>query len=240
MLIDPRSTHRFEPEGSGIVYLLRVPKVADRPRFRREVMLENGRQWNVFDMLDALADGVRQCIPEGEAQREGMLAAVEDAVIKWKAIVDYDGLRADHNLEYRALLEEVNPTPRLKEIILIIRDLYPRYNSMCADNEVYHEIVAAVAARMFLAGWEGGNAPYTRGSGEPPDEILRQIPRAHLMRIGTEIGRLLEPEPDKLGNSSSLSGSAPVQTASNGIGTQPQNDLSPTTSGDAQSSASPN
>lgn len=243
MLIDPRSTHRLEPEGSDIVYLLRVPTVADRPRYRHAVRVAGGRQWSETQLLDAMADGVREILAEDDPQREDLLAAITDHHALWHSL--YADIRSraislDSDRDgYLARISELKPPAVIRDIEAVVLDHYPRYASMVADREVYQEIAAVVAARMFLEGWEGGEAPYTRGRGDPPDDVLWQIPMAHLGAIGREVERLLEPEPDRVKNSVSLSGSAPDQAASNGTGTPRRNGRSRTTTGHARSSASP-
>ena len=40
ILLDPKTAHRFQPDpGAEIVYLLKVPTVADRPKYRHAVRL---------------------------------------------------------------------------------------------------------------------------------------------------------------------------------------------------------
>ena len=192
-------------------------------------------------MLDALADGVRQITSEDDPQRAEMLAEIADARQAWRSFGDdaRAGILNADEAGYEERLKTLVPSAKIEEIALVVQDHYPRYETMVADSEVYAEIAAGVAARMFLLGWEGGEAPYTRGMGEPPDEVLSQIPLDHLAQIGAEIERLMDPGADKTKNSESGAGTTPGQTASNGTKTPRQSSRLKTTSGPVTSSVSP-
>ena len=243
ILLDPKTAHRFQPDpGSEIVYLLKVPTVADRPKYRHAVRLDKGRRWAPTEMLDALADGVRQIVREDDPQLEPMLAEIAKARLAWTQFADEarGGILTADNPAYEARLRALVPSPMIQEIALAVSDHYPRYETMLADSLVYADIAAGVAARMFLLGWEGGEAPYTRGVGEAPDDVLSQIPLAHLAAIGAEIERLMDPEASTVKNYASGAGTTPDQTVLNGTETPRRNARSKTTSGPATSSASPN
>ena len=248
ILLDPKTAHRFQPDpGSEIVYLLKVPTVADRPKYRHAVRTAGGKQWTELQMLGALADGVRAILgePDDQPRRDELLAEIDayrERMTAFLGEIRAGEIDAESDpVEFlKRVTAEMSPPPMVKEIERVVLEHYPPYAGLVADREVYHEVAGLVAARMFLLGWEGLDAEFRRGRGEVSDDVLNAVPSLHLAQIGAEIERLMEPRTDKVKNSQSHCWFAYRPQVSNGIGTQPENSPSETTGGPVQSSASPN
>ena len=195
ILLDPKTAHRFQPDpGAEIVYLLKVPTVADRPKYRHAVRTAGGKQWTELQMLGALADGVRAILsePDDEKRREELLAEIDAYRARMTAFLSE--IRAGEidsesdPVEFlKRVTAEMSPPPMVKEIERVVLDHYPPYAALVADREVYHEIAgrgrradvprsggkvttrssAAVAATCPTRCWLRGTKPASRRRSAP-------------------------------------------------------------------------
>ena len=203
---DPSLPHRLEV-AEGAVYLLRVPTVADRARFRRAVRKAKGRRHGVYELLDILEDGVRAIVPKAMEQH---LAVVTDYRAQLQAFQEQAKSRGNGQAT-----ETLKPPAIFREIERVVEDHYEPYLDAVADNAAYPYVVGEVATRMFLIGREGWG-------GELSEQVLAQIPSWHMFTIGAEVESLLEPNQDDLKNSPSPSGGRRGHKPSSGTQTQPQ------------------
>jgi hypothetical protein len=57
--------NRFESQdGSGVAYLLRIPRVIDRVKYRHALRAAGAKRWAESQMLDALEAGVKAIMTE--------------------------------------------------------------------------------------------------------------------------------------------------------------------------------
>ena len=249
ILNSPTDVHRLQPdEGSPVAYNLRIPSILDRVKFRHAVRTEGAKQWSQIQMLGVLEDGLKQIMtePEDHAVRDEHLGVIAEYRARVMAAVDeYRDIPAfgDDDQEAQVkfmndLVERMRPPPVLLEIERVVADHYIPYARMVADREVYQQLAGLIAARQFLVGWEGIDAPFKRTRLGVPDEVLGAIPSRHLIVIGTQIQELLEPSMERLRPLASRSGSEPDQPASNGTETPPERIPSKKTRGTAPSSES--
>lgn len=221
----PADTIRYRPEGeAGPLYLLRVPRGFDAPRFKAEVETEGGRRWLLLDQAAELNAAVRRLVPDDAEQRQQFLFQVEewsdrlaDAIRRLQAgeMQDAEGNAAP---EFLAALE-------MPEGCKIVADLAQRhdrgYRRVGADNAQYPWIAGIVAARMFLVGWEAPEGweprlpPFRRGVDGVPGALIDQLPREHVIGIGVEIGNRIElPRPTRKNSASPSGGGAGTPTSS--------------------------
>ncbi len=156
---------RVTPEGDEPgkpVYLVAVPSLAERARWRRDIgalgasavaektlqevlraAIERTASPVERDAAFALLDAVAKDPDAPETVRRG-LAAIEEAAI-----------RAD-----------------------------PDYARLVADSRHWWETAALVAARLFLRCWENQSLPFRREAGSVPDALLERLPESHLHAVG--------------------------------------------------------
>ena len=255
ILHDPKSTISFKPDenlGSNVTYFLRTPTVVDRVKYRHAVAAEGGRNWSQLQMLEALEEGLRRILSEPEdkerldnyvqevrSYRE-MISAVIDEYRQESLEIKGHENEGDQVELIRILVDRLNPPQIIVDIEQVVIDHYPPYAAKLADQSVYHEYAGLVAARMFLVGWEGLEEEFKRQRNGVPDHVLSYIPTAHLIAIGGEVQRLMEPGVSRLKNFQSRSGGRGDPDRSNGTETPPETDPSQTTTGSAQNSESMN
>jgi hypothetical protein len=209
----PAEPFTFEPTPGGAVYLLKVPRFADRRRFRRAVIEAGGEQHGLLDMLQECAAAILRCLPgdDLEPQRAPLLAAVAayradlDAYFARHRNGELNWL-GDRALALQAWQDANRNEAAADEAAGVARRHDPAYRRLVADNVTYAEAVGEVAARQFLVGWQNVPAPFERGPTGVPDHVLEVIPSLHLVGIGREIMKRLEPDEARLKNSASPSG----------------------------------
>lgn len=196
------------PEGEQIAYYLRVPRVSDRAAYRHALQVAGGRLHSEADLYAAMRDGVELMLSDdADAERRAWcLDRIDEQLAKIAAFQDRvrAGELSSSNPDelVREYLAAFTPAPELKEIELAVANGFGHYASMCADRAVYPEIRGAVAARLFLDGWEGltrGGEPVPfvkRRDGLVSDSLLASVPTAHLIEIGARVEGMLEPSDD--------------------------------------------
>lgn len=200
-LLDPKVPERFPaPDGTARALLVRVPTVADRARYRREVRSAGGRQWRVGELWRALRDGVAALAEHGDVAEE--LAHVDDCLARLAELgatltgdVDEAAKRAAVDA-VMALLAD----PRMAEIEQAVLPAYPRLRAMIADNETWGEVRGMVAARLLVVGWEGLPGEPRRGPQGLAEDSLAAIPEAWLAPLGEFVEKLLAPTEAEAGN----------------------------------------
>lgn len=199
-------------------YMLAAPTVYDKIQFRRACARAGARQHDPAAMLAELRQGVQALMAESEeARRAEILALIDEQAARVAAFQ-----AAVRELAAGVPLAEAPPDdPRLvafrdmrrgeaelREIEAVVREGWPPFAVMQADNAVFDDIAALEAARLALRGWEGLAAPFRRSRTGVPDEVLLAIPPAHLAAIGTRFMELLQPSEAERKNSDSPSPSS--------------------------------
>ncbi|EKE70895.1 hypothetical protein [Oceanibaculum indicum] len=206
------------PVRDRITYWLRLPTVTDRVAFPREVAEAGGINHSNDVMLAALVDGVKQIMPNHAAEQARLL----EIIAEQRAKADEFGRRIlSRELDFEAdpagfmaAMAATGPSSAIKEIEAVVQRHWAHYRGLIADRETYPLVRGLVAARLFLTGWD--NMPGRDGKpvafpdpvppGGVPDDLLSLLPSAHLVEIGQEIQRLLEPSGHLLKNLQSPSG----------------------------------
>lgn len=238
ILLDPREPVALQPREGGPTYLLRVPRVADRAAYRREVAAAGGRQWGHLTLIEDVKATVERLLP-GEDDRPEREARVAELDAYAQGVRDaFEAWQADRSTENReALTDALRTSARVDEIVGIVRSVDSASARKIADNEVYPQIAGLVAARMFLVGWRDLPAPFRRSAFGLDDALLDQVPTDDLVAIGQRVAELLEPPQDRLGNSASASGGSSTPTPSPEPSAAPESDPSQATGGTATGSA---
>jgi hypothetical protein len=246
ILNDPKSVVEFQPDkDSPIVYLLKVPTVVDRVRYRRAVRAEGGKAWSELQMLEAMEDGLRKILvePEDQQKLEELVAAIvtyrgniSEVLDEFRKEIIEEESSEDQVEFIRGLVARMEPPVEVREIERIVFDHYLPYAEMVADRDVFQEISGLVASRMFLAGWKGLDVPFKRTKTGVSDEMLGHLPRIHLAMIGAHVQQMMEPNINQLKKSPSRSGGRGDPDRSSGIETPQESDPSRTITGPAPNS----
>lgn len=181
------------------VYHVAVPTIADRARFHREVRVAGGRQHPPHELLALVERGVVACLDESDPMRETYLGIIAEARASMQAAVDaFNDPEMDQKERDRMMFEAfVKVDPALTDLKAMVERAYLPYREAVADSMVLPEIQAAVAARLFLAGIDGGPTPFKRGFNGVDEAVLATIPRADLAAIHGAVLGMLEARPDE-------------------------------------------
>ncbi len=200
----------------GRVYHVAVPTVADRARFHREVRVAGGRQHSRPDLLALVERGVVACLDEADPLRATYLDLLAEARAAHQAALDaYHDTSLDPAERSRLMIEGfLDTNPALAELAAMVERAYLPYREAVADNIVFGEIRAAVAARLFLAGIDGGPAPFKRGFNGVDEAVLSTIPAADLAAILEAVLGMLEARPDEKKDSARSTTGEPIPRAS--------------------------
>lgn len=229
MIHDPKTPLPFKPDGDGpVTYLLRVPTVADRSEFQRQLRLAGARFWSLGDIVESAKAAVKRLSREENAEERDTCLALLDAWLEEvrAAAQAWDDDRTEANRE--AFEEAITPKGNVKAILDVLCNPDPETQQIAdpttaerlADLDVFAERQGLVAARMFLVGWEGmENAegepvPFKRSLLGLGDDMLALIPRHHLLFLGRQVRDLIQAPGARLGNSSSASGGRSSQPSS--------------------------
>lgn len=239
------------PMKDRITYWLRLPTVTDRIAFPRAVAEAGGINHTDDVMMATLVDGVKLLMPDDAAERNRLL----EIIAEQRARVDEFGRRIlSRELDFEAdtagfmkAMADTAPSSALKEIESIVTRHWAHYRGLRADRETYALVRGMVAARLFLTGWD--NMPGRDGKpaafpdpvppGGVPDDLLSLLPSAHLVEIGQEIQRLLEPSGHLLKNLQSPSGGGFGRRTSKAAKPRQRKAPSKMTGGKSRKSASP-
>lgn len=198
------------------VYQVAVPSIADRARFAREVRVAGGRQHSRPDMLALVERGVVACLDDADPLRTTYLDVVAEARAAHQAALDaYHDTSLEAGERARLMVEGFVATdPALADLSAMVERVYLPYREAVADNLVFADIQAAVAARLFLAGIEGGEAPFMRGFNGVAEEVLATIPRLDLAAILTAVLGMIEARPEEKKESAKSTTGEPIPSPS--------------------------
>jgi hypothetical protein len=217
MTVSLSRTVRFTPPGeqgeSPPVYVITAPTLMQRAAFRRDVAAAGARYPGQDEMFRALREGIRAAVEE-DAQ-PALLEKLDAAEAAGSGLAEDAELARD-----------------LAEIETAMRRHHPPYAALEAERAYWLSIAPIVAARHFLRGWEGVEAPFRRQNGLVPEDLLAQLPDATVEAIGWEAIALMSPSRVQAKNSASPSPS-PSDPA-----TSPAEPSPPTAVPDGSSSAS--
>lgn len=188
MLTDPKTPARLEI--SGRAYILKRPTVADRVRWRKNVLAAGGRRHGQFGLLDALRRGVETIMADSPAEiREALVAKIEahrDVLKRFSAAVISGGFDADPDGMVERARVMAASADELSVIESEVANAYPRYAVMAADEKLYPQIAGIEAARLLLLSWEGFDVELVRDSVGVAEQSLAVIPEWDLALIAEQ------------------------------------------------------
>jgi hypothetical protein len=196
---------RFTPDGADITYLIQVPDLVAKARYRRAMKSIGGRIWPRSVMAGAAKDEIEAASPENAA---ALLAICE---------------------RYTQMSDDL-PDGEKQEIVTVWMELSRvlhgsggGFAAMVADNEFWMEISPLIATRCFLIGTD--SLALKRGpDGLIPAQTLESaVPVDHIGPIGWRALSLFEPTEAETKNSASPqpSPSGPVSsTAASALPTE--------------------
>jgi hypothetical protein len=223
--------------GAERVYLLKIPALLERAKWRSAIARAGGRYHGQIALLDCLRDGVATLMkdsPEAlvgallgriEKHRDNLLGVHVSAMAMGEAATDED------RAAFQAAIERLGESGRdLAVVEMEVVQNYPRYAAMVADDQIFWQIAGIEGARLFLQGWEGIDAPFRRLANVIADAVLENIPEDDLSAIGRKLDEL-----SRLSDRTRKNFSTPSSTPSGG---EISNLTNTATSGTAPSSSS--
>jgi hypothetical protein len=191
---------RFTPpfmagKADAPVFLIRPGSVVERAQLEAALAAPPYNAGRVFpwDLADAAADAARALL-DGE-----YLGQVLDALAAMKASLGVGDLPD----EQRQLLVGIDDA---------LTTEWPEYAALRQQEARRNELLPLLCAQRFLVGWEGIEAPFTRGKdGRASDDALRILGQFFLPLVGREAYRLLYAEEQRpLSQPPSKSGPGPA------------------------------
>lgn len=193
----------LDHDGREIVYHLRVPSIAERQRFRRDVIAAGAHYPGESELYDAMREDVRALIHPDDVDR--LLALIDacdaeqDALLAGgdaTAIVGADGARTMRLLERE------------------LRRAGAAYAALVADRSYYVEIATVMAAGRFLDRVDGLDIALERRGSVLSDAALDALPAGHAAAIGLKALGLLRPDRSAQKNSPSSPNTHTVRASS--------------------------
>lgn len=188
--ISTKTPHRLEVRGDpSTTYLIRVPTRRERIAFDHAVMAAGARISTDADILRALRDGIKALVAD---EQQAELLAIVDS---------YEAVplpRTDLDPKLRDDIEEISR---------VVRARYPRFAAAETDAANYINVASVTAAGMFLVGRDG-ERPFARRGGVVAEEVMEDLPDAHVALIGLKAMELMRPREDAEKNSASGSPSS--------------------------------
>lgn len=186
-----RSEDGAVPAGAP-VYLIAVPTLRGKAEFNRACVAAGLVTHDRTAMIATLREGVAAQIEEDQA---GPLLDMLDRI-------ETAGAGSEAG-------DAGGPDPRdLEDFVILQNDMrrhWPRYAAMVADGVHYQQMAPVIAAQIFLAGWEGIEAPFRRQSGQVGEELLGLLPEEDVIAIGIRALALFAPSEAEAKNSGSRS-----------------------------------
>lgn len=197
-------------------FLLRTPTKADRIKYKRALAEAGAAFHRTSELCAQLSESVSLLLPEQD--RPAALAriteyrAASDAYGALAAEADAQDQKAE---EFQAAQAELAAAERAAEpYARLVRAGDAVYAGMLADNAVYWDLAGLLAAKMFLVGWEGLDAPFP---GAPvSDAAVEALTDGDIAFIGISFAGMLHLSPARRKNSdtaSPMSAGAPVSTS---------------------------
>lgn len=217
--IPPEQMRR--PESERIVYTLKVPTVYERVAWRRAVAAKGGRRYGPSTLLATLKSGVLDFMDEGP-ERDFIVTSIDEQIGRSMQVMEAAGSASvDADTFFEALSAAAHGENALAPVEALIEQVYEPYAAMRARNAVYSEIAAIEGARLFLTEIRNGPPLERDKAGALTDQVLGQIPEAHMLQIGIRIEELVSPTEQEAKNSDSPSPGPSDETASTAASTQP-------------------
>jgi hypothetical protein len=225
LVLDPAQPVEFKP--AEVTYYLRAPTVADRARFRHAVAAQGSKRWSFFELVGAVRKAIAGLAATGEVEADydawlALLDGYRERVSEAAA-----AMRAENSQAARdAFMAALTAPAEVEPLVRLARDTSAEVAGLLADNALHDLVAGTEAARMFLVGWDGLGR-FGRGPTGATDAALWQVPESDLVEIGRKVAELLEPRPDRLGNSASPSTGSAMAASSPTPATTPQSSPSP-------------
>lgn len=198
LLVNPNVPERVEcgPANARRVYLVKPPTVYERVKWRRAVAASGGRYHGPLALLGALADGVRALMADSPDElRDAVLSKVDahraNMIAFGESAREADLADEEQKKEFAASGAAMAASGRALAVTESeVLTAYPAYAQMAADDETYWEVAGIEATRLFLTGWEGIDAPFSRGASGASEDALAAIPEGDFASIGLFIDRM--------------------------------------------------
>lgn len=169
-----------------VTYLVAVPTLLSRATYRREVASLGAVYHSDETMLNALRDGVRECVVDN--QQGTLIEIIDSFEIEQQKAVD---IGDDVTDEERESLEDLRN--RVDEIERFMQREYGRYNQMSADRGYWLSVAPIVAFAQFVTGWEGGELNYKARNGQVCESLMDHMPANHVDVVGWKAITLMSP-----------------------------------------------
>jgi hypothetical protein len=230
--LSSKAVDRFTPparegQADAPVYLIAIPTLTGRARYRRAMSAAGVRIWD----RDAMVAAARQSIERGQPENAADLLEICDrfaGLDERAADADPDGAAEIGNL--------------WRTLALALQDAGGDFAAKTADNEFWWAMAPLQAARCFLIGREDQPA-LKRGMDQMiPEEALQDIPEEDIAAIGWRALALMKPSEQDVKNSASPqpspSGQKPSTAASDLSTTGPDGKSSESSTSETRNSGS--
>jgi len=174
-VLTAKGLERFTPESGNAVYLIRIPTLGLKASFRRHCVAAGIQIWPKRELCRRAAITLREANPDNLDSLLDLVAEVEAAA------EDGADLGEATLTAWTGLSQE-------------LRRFDPGFAGLVADNQHWTQLAPIIAARFFLAGWEGIDLAFKRGiDGLVPEDLLELLPEADLTAIGWRALQLMTP-----------------------------------------------
>lgn len=181
-----------------ITYLVAVPTLLTRASYRREVASLGAIYHSDSTMLNALRDGVRDCV--ADRQQGELIEIINSFEIEQEKLSDLGDEATDTE---RESLDDLRN--RVDDIERFMQREYDRYSEMAADRGYWLSIAPIIAFRQFVTGWEGGELQYKSKRGQVCESLMDSLPSDHIDIVGWKAITLMSPSGGQEKNSESQS-----------------------------------
>jgi len=181
-----------------ITYLVAVPTLLTRASYRREVASLGAIYHSDSTMLNALRDGVRDCVTD--RQQGELIEIINSFEIEQEKISDLGDEATDTE---RESLDDLRN--RVDDIERFMQREYDSYSEMAADRGYWLSIAPIIAFRQFVIGWEGGELQYKSKRGQVWESLMDSLPSDHIDIVGWKAITLMSPSGGQEKNSESQS-----------------------------------
>lgn len=211
-LLSAHTPVRFVPPGQGllddsgaeadpIAYLVEVPTILTRARFRHAVRAHGARAWAPADLSAQLRDEVAELMaaPEDLSARDRAMSMIDAFDAAFAGALD-SGADIVPDEDMASILRGY------EDVVTAVESAGGRYARMKADNALWSEIATFEAVRHFLVAAENIDLPAARrADGTWPPAVLESLPADHFAALGGFIMTLFSPSRDEEKNSDSPS-----------------------------------
>jgi hypothetical protein len=191
--LSTKAVDRFTPpalegQAGAPVYLIAIPSLSGKARYRKAMSAAGVRIWDRDAMIAAARESIERCQPENAAD----LLEICDRF----AALDEQSAAADPEAA-----SEVHD--HWRQLALTLQDAGGDFAAKAADNEFWWAMAPLQAARCFLIGREDQPALPRGMDALVPEEALQDIPEEDVAAIGWRALALMKPTEQDVKNSAS-------------------------------------